>query len=168
MKNGAEIVDTGAEFKLQSALLQMKRKSVKIGWFESSNYPDGTPVAYVAAIQNYGSPAQNIPPRPFMENTEDAKRGEWNELLAEAAEAIINDEVGVIEALDKIGFKAEGDIAETISQIIAPPLKSATVAARLRKRANRTHVGNLTKPLIDTGLMFATLTHVVGKRDAES
>ena len=36
----------------------------KVGWFESAEYPEGTPVAYVAAIQELGH--GKIPPRPFM------------------------------------------------------------------------------------------------------
>lgn len=34
---------------------ELDNKQSKAGWFESSVYPDGTPVAYVAAIQEYGA-----------------------------------------------------------------------------------------------------------------
>jgi hypothetical protein len=40
---------------------------LQVGFMENADpYPDGTPVALVAAVQEFGSPSNGIPPRPFM------------------------------------------------------------------------------------------------------
>ena len=46
----------------------------QIGFPSGQHYPDGTNVAYVAAIQEFGAPAVNIPPRPFMQPTVKAQK----------------------------------------------------------------------------------------------
>jgi len=51
--------------------------AVKVGFLEGSTYPDGTPTALVAAIQNFGAPARGIPPRPFFSNMVTAKSPGW-------------------------------------------------------------------------------------------
>ena len=44
-------------------------KTVKVGWFPSSVYPDGETVAFVALQNELGDPAKGIPPRPFIRPT---------------------------------------------------------------------------------------------------
>ena len=46
----------------------------QVGFPSGINYEDGTSVAYVAAIQEFGAPAVNNPPRPFMQPTVKAKK----------------------------------------------------------------------------------------------
>ena len=41
----------------------------QVGFPSGINYEDGTNVAYVATIQEFGAPEANIPPRPFMRPT---------------------------------------------------------------------------------------------------
>jgi hypothetical protein len=149
--------------KLEIALRNLDGKVGKVGWFENSRYPEppNVSVAYVATIQEYGSPSNNIPPRPFVRPTMIDKRTEWLQIAASGAKAILNGNKTVDNVLEALGLKAAGDIRKTISLVLSPPLKPATIAARLRKRANKKVTGKLTKPLIDTGLMFATLTNTV-------
>ena len=51
----------------------------QIGFPSGNNYEDGTPVAYVAAIQEFGAPAVNIPARPFMQPTVRQKKRRMGE-----------------------------------------------------------------------------------------
>lgn len=150
----------GAE-RLKVALEGLEDKQGKVGWFETAKYPDGTPVAYVAAIQEFGYPRGNIPSRPFMRPTIDRERDNWRVLAESGARAIIAGNQTSQGVLEAIGLKAAGDIAKTISQVHAPPLLAATVKARMRRRADKKTVGNLTKPLVDTGLMISTITSTV-------
>lgn len=156
-------VKTDAGKNLEIALNNLSGKVAKVGWFEKSKYPEppNTPVAYVATIQEFGYPAKNIPPRPFMRPTVAQKSVEWKEIAKRGAEAVLKSNATAATVMEAIGLKAAGDIRKTISQIFSPPLKPATIAARLAKRADKKTVGRLDKPLIDTGLMFATLTNVV-------
>lgn len=146
---------------LERKLKELGTKSVKAGWFESSVYPNGTPVAYVAAIQEYGYPAGGIPPRPFMRPTIAKQLNAWKALMLSGAKAVLAGNETIHNVLDKLGAKAAGDVAVTISQITQPPLKPATIAARARKRVNRGITTSLSKPLVDTALLINTVTHVV-------
>tara|TARA_R110000851_G_C13077978_1_gene565526 strand:+ start:746 stop:1234 length:489 start_codon:yes stop_codon:yes gene_type:complete len=142
-------------------LLSAQKQSSKVGWFESAKYPDGTPVAYVAAIQELGSTKNNIPPRSFMRTTISSKSGDWKKLAESGARAVLAGNASPADVIMGLGLAAEGDIRKTIAEMSAPALKESTIKNRLRKMANGKKVGNLNKPLVETGLMIATLTSVV-------
>ncbi|MDL2105264.1 hypothetical protein QQJ69_19235, partial [Proteus mirabilis] len=55
--------------QLKAVYYELARKRLSVGFFEHSKYPDGTPIAYVASIQELGYPAGGIPPRPFLRPT---------------------------------------------------------------------------------------------------
>lgn len=133
----------------------------KVGWFESAKYNDGTPVAYVATINEFGCPEKNIPARPTVRPTIAEQQGNWRRLAAQGAKAILAGRYTVAQVLEGIGLQAVGDIKKTISKLTSPALKESTVKNRLRRRADRKTIGGLTKPLVDTGRMLNSLTNVV-------
>lgn len=133
----------------------------KVGWNQSAIYPDGTPVAYVASIQEFGYPAGGIRSRSFMRSTIKKCRDAWRALAEQGAKAMMNGSYTMDDVLDGIGMQAKGDIVKTISEIQDPSLAAATVMARRRRRADKKTVGNLTKPLVDTGYMIATIDNTV-------
>lgn len=135
---------------------------VRVGFFEGSKYDDGTPVALVAAVQEFGSPKQGIPPRPFMRQAI-AQNGRWWARLVEAGmnELANGKQATAHQVWDKVGLKAAGDVRKAISKVTAPALKKSTVARRLAKMADNKTVGNLTKPLVETGVMLNAVTHEV-------
>lgn len=74
--------------KLEAHLAKLAKKvtsgaSVRVGFLEGATYPDGTPVAAIAAIQNFGAPRVGIPPRPFFSNMIAEHGGEWGDDIAE-------------------------------------------------------------------------------------
>jgi hypothetical protein len=69
-----------------------------------------------------------------------------------------------MQVLDVLGQQAAGDIRKSISRIASPPLKQATIDARLRKRADKTTLGKLDKPLVDTGTLLNAVTSEVGDK----
>src|SRR5271166_2648698 len=80
--------------RLQNALNNLQGKVGKVGWFEGSKYPSengrpGIPVAQVAAINEFGSPSQNIPSRSFMRTTIIAKHKEWARIAESESKKII-------------------------------------------------------------------------------
>lgn len=154
-------VVTPAGKNLEVALKNLQGKVGKVGWFEKSKYEDGTSVAYVAAIQEYGYPNGNIPPRPFMRPTIAKKQQEWAKIAESGAKAVLAGKSQVGQVMEAIGLKAAGDIRKTISLITTPPLSPRTIEARRSRRADKKTIGSLTKPLIDTGIMFGTLTNTV-------
>lgn len=146
---------------LKIKIQQIGEKSGKVGWFETAKYEDGTPVAAIAAIQELGSPKNNIPPRPMLRSTASEKDREWTQLSKSGYKAMLAGNETEETVMNKLVLKAAGDVAKTISKIASPPLKQGTINARKRKRADKKTTGNLTKPLIDTGVLFATVTGVV-------
>lgn len=137
----------------------LENKQVKVGFLESSVYPDdGQSVAYVAAINEYGCPEKNIPARPFMRPTIADKKGEWvgivNGLIKQGMQSGVMPDV-----LDSVGLAMAGDIKQAIADVKTPPLSAGTLAAR-RKRGNGS-----SKPLNDTGYMIASVQSVVSERD---
>lgn len=135
----------------------------RAGWFENQVYDNArrTPVARVAAIQEFGWPAKNIPPRPFMRPTIQEKQTEWQEIAYSGAKAVLNGKGNIGAVMGAIAAHAAGSIRKKIAQILSPPLKPATIARRLAKYKNKKKVGSLTKPLIDTTQMYESVTHAV-------
>jgi hypothetical protein len=131
----------------------------KVGWFEANKYPDGTPVAYVASIQEFGSPQNSIPPRSFMRKTISEKSEDWKKLLASGTRAILAGNSSTSSVIDKVAFRATGDIRKTISTLWEPKLEDSTIQSRLRQMSNKKLVGNLYKPLVFTGQMLDTLDY---------
>lgn len=133
----------------------------KVGFFESAKYEDGTPVAYVAAINEFGYPEGGIPSRSFMRTTIAAEKKNWKLLATSGARAILAGNYTIADVLEGIGLQAAGDIRKTISNIWSPKLADATIAARVRKRADGKTVGNLNKPLVDSGYMLSQVNNTV-------
>lgn len=140
---------------------EKSRKVGKVGWVKKSKYPDGLFVAAVAAVQEYGDPKNRIPPRPMLRPTADKKQNQWAKLVKDAAEKAFEKGGKLDDVLEVLVLTAAGDVRKTIASIETPPLSPVTIRNRLRKRKNKTKIGKLTKPLIDTGVMRDTVTGVV-------
>lgn len=148
--------------RLDALIEQSKRLSLRVGFFDTAKYQDGTPVAQVAAEQEFGVPSRRVPPRPFMRPTVTANKAKWSGLFARGSRAAIVGTIDLRSVFEQIGGVAAGDIAQTISKIQSPPLRPATIRNRQLTYASGQHrVGNLTKPLVFTGLLFNSVTHEV-------
>jgi len=152
--------------KLEVAINGIEGLSGKVGWFEKSRYPEdqgGDFVAEIAAQNEYGNPSKNIPPRPFMRTTIIEKQNDWRAFAEKLAEKVLKDNLSPVTAMTFLAVQAENDVLKKIKSITSPPLAPATIAARLSRYKDKKTIGLLTKPLVDTGLMIATLTHEVSK-----
>ena len=165
---------------LADALGAMDGVTGKVGWFAGAAYPDGTPVAYVASIQEFGVPSQNIPSRSFMRSTALEKDGEWREIANTLSARVLAGKMTPAQAMEILTLQAEGDIAAKIASIQAPPLSPITLGARkyrsqgkkvtgatIGEIARKLKEGKLdvsgvsTKPLVDTAVLVNTISHVV-------
>ena len=140
--------------KLQVALEGLDGLVGKSGWFGSSKYADGTPVASKA--NGAGLPVTKphqivIPPRPFMRPTIERMQKRWMELFAQGSRAALKGKTTGLDVMDSVVQNASAEIARSITLVTSPPLKASTIAARRRARADKKTVGLLTKPLIDSG-----------------
>lgn len=78
-----------------------KIPSVKAGFFKTATEADGTPVASIAAVQEFGAVVQGrgghpivIPPRPFLRQTIARCRNAWVRQLADALRASLRTRAG--------------------------------------------------------------------------
>jgi hypothetical protein len=122
-------------------------RSVDVGFMRGATYPDGTSVALVAAINEYGRSKVGQPPRPFFRNMIAAKQKEWGPATAKLLVAHQYDAKAVLTA---VGEAVEGQLKASIDEFVSPPLKPSTIAAK-----------GFDKPLIDTGEMRKSVTYQV-------
>ena len=148
----AKIIRQSTKVKeaLDKAVSSLGAKSLEVGFLESARYEDGTPVAGVAVVHEFGSPVNGIPPRSFMRKTAEDKQGEWSNLIEQGAKAVINGTETPETMLEKVGLVAAGNIKTTITQITTPALSPATI----KKKGS-------SKPLIEDGILLNSVTHRV-------
>lgn len=129
----ATLTLSGGE-KLEAKLAEIASKiakggTLRVGFLEDATYPDGTPVAMVAAIQNFGAPARGIPPRPFFTNFITNNSAKWGEQFVAALNAMDFD---LEKALNAMGGAMAGQLQESIIETNAPPLSKVTLLLRQR------------------------------------
>jgi hypothetical protein len=123
---------------------KMAKKILKVGYFDGDKYNDGTDVAYVASIHEYGT--RTIPARPFFRPTIAANQKKWEGLFAQA----IKKGLGTQKAFDIVGNVASGDVAQSIKNITTPKLSVNTVSRK-----------GFSKPLVGTGKMLQSVRYEV-------
>lgn len=167
--------------KLWDGLLnQLKDFNIQAGWFENTKYDDATPVAGIAAVQNFGahikvSEKQRnylrllglylnkntseivIPSRPFYDNAKKRINGlEGKKIVMQEIFRVINGFQTMEQAAERIGHWMQGVIQEENKKINTPPLSEATIELR-NSRYNTRSKNKSTKPLNSSGIMFATV-----------
>lgn len=115
-----------------------------------------TTVAKLGVIHEFGSPANGIPARPFMAQTAQKRRRNTAELLERNVKAVLNSSQSPKQGLSRIGVVYEGYIKDTIRNGDFVPNAPSTVRLKGSSR-----------PLIDTGLMRASVTSVVADGKAK-
>lgn len=128
----------------------------QIGFPSGINYEDGTSVAFVASIHEFGAPAAKVPARPFMQPTVREQKDQWINILAKSIPKVVEGKMSAFDALDLVGRVAAADIQTKISSITSPPLKPMTIARK-----------GSAKPLIDTDLMLASVQNAVNKTGSD-
>ena len=127
--------------KLQRLLREAGKggvSGVKVGFFSTARYEDGTPVAAVAAWNEFGT--ETIPERPFFRNAlAESERGVSNIL----AKGIDTKKMVVDERLaGRVGEYVQGKIRDSITALKEPPNAPETV----RRKGS-------SDPLMDTGTL---------------
>lgn len=145
---------------LQKLLKQLPLKSVFVGVpANTSEAREGEPInnATIAYIQQNGSPANNIPARPFMTIGMDEAKLPATKQLESAAKKFFKsrDMTDIEQGLGKAGFVAENAIKRAINSNIAPALAPATIASRNRRGRTGTNT------LVDTGALRNSIRYVI-------
>lgn len=166
--------------KLQEIAKQVEQGgTLRVGFLEGARYTDkaNTPIAMVAAIQEFGAPRARIPPRPFFRTMIAAQSPTWGATLAKNLKFTGFD---AEKALGLLGGEIASELVESIKQTNSPALspvtlmlrkmygnhpeeitgKSVSEAAR-RVAAGKSFAGVSTKPLHWTGQMQNAVSYEV-------
>lgn len=141
--------------RLLSAAKQMERKPfVKVGVMGGDRpSAKGRSLTNVelATIHEFGAPAAGIPSRPFLRSAFDAKKADWNRLMARLITKVVAGHLDVVAALELVGQRAAGDVRNRITQGgNFVPNKPATI----RRKGS-------SKPLIDSARLLQSISHQV-------
>ncbi|KAA1013025.1 hypothetical protein FVF58_09550 [Paraburkholderia panacisoli] len=170
--------------KINERLQPLKEKVIQAGIL-GGQYEDGTNIAYVAAIQEYGAPAAKIPPRPFLSTAAADNQKDWTKHLGEGIAAVAAGQLTAEDLMEAVGSLMAADIQKKISEINAPALSPITIMLRGMRSHDRnlkvtgktvgeaaqrvaeglTDYGATTKPLVPaeaeggTGLLLKSISH---------
>lgn len=123
---------------------------VRVGFPAGPTEEDGTPVALVAAVHEFGSTARNIPERSFLRSSVRENIAKYIKINKGNLQRVVNGKIRMRHALELLGQVAAGDVKRTIRNGDFAPLQQATID---RKGSS--------KPLIDTGMMLQSVTYEV-------
>lgn len=136
------------------------KANLKVGFFQNSRYPDGTPVAYVAYLNEMGI---HNPRRPFMKRTLRRNLKKWIKGIRSSVKYGGLSRNSVLNAYRKAGIVAVGDVKETIRSWKPGGNSPQTVRMKARRgRSGRnTTAINPEQVLIDTGQMISSIAYEV-------
>lgn len=105
--------------------LAKETKTLKVGFFKNSTYPDGTHVAKNAFWQEYGTP--KIPPRPFFRTAIAQNKGKWSKGFENV---LVKNNYDYDKAFRLLGVKVAYDIRMSIVNWSEPANAPYTVAQK--------------------------------------
>ena len=148
--------------KIQELMQQAGEEvSLRVGFLEGSTYPDGTSVANVAALNEFGhltpvgktgmGPAARTEARPFFSRMLNEKSPDWNRRLLN----LYRTNGGNLQAaLKSMGESIASDLQMAIIEFNDPPDKDVTIAAKGFK-------GGAQATLQDTKVMLNSVAYEV-------
>lgn len=134
-------------------------KEVQVGVFATARYQDGTPVAAVAAWNNFGTENRDgsvrIPARPFLSTAAKTMR----KPITKHLRAAMRGRKGVVSRTiaSQVGLLGQREIQQQIRDGNWKPNAPST---RKVKRGKGRKKGSI-KPLIDTGLMRRSVSYKI-------
>jgi len=140
------------------AISELSKKDVLVGIPDSAPEREEGPIsnAQIGYILDKGSPAKNIPARPWLVPGVQDAQAECAERLKKGASAVLSgNRAGADAALTAAGLTAEMAVKAKINSNIQPELAESTLDARRRRGVTRENT------LVDTAQLRNSVTHVV-------
>ena len=160
---GMRIVKDGLP-DLVKAIKRLTSREVLVGISQATDAREAAPGekgeplgnSQIAFIQEFGSPAANIPARPFLVPGIESAKEKISSKLKAVGKAALSGKIDQIEpGFENVGLIAQMAVQKKIVDGPFEPLKPGTLAARRRRGVIRTH------PLIDTGVLRQAITYAV-------
>lgn len=141
-----------------NAISKLAGKDVLVGIPDSDPDRKDGPIsnAQIGYIQETGSPANNLPARPFLVPGVAEVQAKCADRLQKGATNALSGNLSSAEAsLTAAGLIAESSVKRKINSNIQPELAESTLEARRDRGVTRTNT------LVDTGQLRNSITHVV-------
>lgn len=145
--------------KLQKELDKLTRISkqpqqVKVGVPAGGmDYPDGTKLVMVAAVNEFGSVDGRVPERSFLRSTVVNKRNVFRKFWrSQKAKQLLTGETNPNTILEILGQLAQAEVQKAIVEISEPANSEDTIAQK-----------GSSNPLVDTGLLRQSIRYEVDK-----
>lgn len=159
--------------ELNDALKKLAKSMIYVGIAKGSKgdtRDDGAPPnSDLGFIHEFGSPAANIPPRPFLvPGINDAKDEIKDGLRSAMKAALADDEKAMTEHMERTGFRAVTAVKKYMQTAKFAPLKPSTIRSRNRSRQTKgkrenEQQGEGIRPLINTGALHDAIDFTVEK-----
>jgi len=140
------------------AVKDFQKAYVEVGVFESETEKDGTPMAMIASVHEYGAEIRQkrgtliIPERSFLRSWVESASENTNKLMQKLYNDVASGKTNVVDAMKKLGAYASSGIRKQILDGDFVPNAPSTIAAK-----------GSDKPLIDTGQLMNSIHYRVGK-----
>lgn len=145
------------------AINELGAKDVLVGIPEgNTDRKSGDPAtnALIGYVQEFGSPANNIPARPFLiPGVQDIQKPAADRLKVAAQRALSGDLSQAEKQLHAAGMMGQNSARAKINSNIQPKLSERTLAARRARGVTRENT------LIDTGQLRNSIVYVIRKKD---
>lgn len=138
--------------KLKKLASGKGERAVLVGVPASVTENDGTPMALVAAVHEYGVPEKGIPERSFIRTALQKNLARYKALNRANLAKVVAGKLSVEQALGQLGMMAKADIQDNIRSGTFAPLKQATIDSK-----------GSSKPLIDTGNLRQSINYELEK-----
>jgi hypothetical protein len=178
-RQGNTDTDMGLE-NIFKEMEKLKSMCVKVGIPEDAETGDGLHIAQYAAwnelgVRNKDDSGWYIPPRPFMRNTADGKRGKIQEAIDKYIGSVLQGKADTKTALSGMGEAVVGLTKDTIKE--GPWEKNSPITihgtnpkipGKRRKSTYQFIKGKgSSKPLIDTGIMKNSIQYIIEQNGKE-
>lgn len=138
--------------KIKKELKLINNSYTKVGiQGNAGEEKNGASIVMVGVYNEFGTPNAKypIPARPFMRTSFEEQKKELKKIQDSQYQKILKGKTTVKRALGLIGEFMTGKVKEKITKIKSPPNAESTKASK-----------GSSNPLIDTGRMRASVTHV--------
>lgn len=187
--------------KLQRALTNLAKKvekggHVDVGFFEDATYPDGTPVAYIASVQEFGGTVE-VPEHEteiyrsvakdgsFNQNGKFVRRNKSNFATTHTVPAhvitiparpfmrntVANNQADWGKALGDALVETKFSVKKSLNvmgRVMSDQMRDEIKRIGPENKPSTIRKKGFNRPLIDTGRMFQSVTHEVKDGPSES
>jgi len=94
-------------------------------------YPDGTSVALVAAVHEFGT--AKVPERSFIRTSIEKNLDKYKKLSERGMVKVVDGKLGILQLAGLIGTEAQGDVQDEITKLKSPALAEATIKEKKKK-----------------------------------